>query len=228
MVRKGVATGFAKICLIVAGIAGLAGAASAKDGRGLYFGMFGDYFDGHEVGTQLPAEQFTSPNVTANASGFGGGIQLGYDHLFYGEWVLGAVADVTWGDAQEDTNSDKLIWNFNRHTTVRGKLGLAMDPRVVFYGTAGFSAVDASLTSGLKAPVAIEEATLTGYTYGAGLDIRLARRWWVNLEYLQSRYQSWEFSLNGKNYVIDPRSNVMRIGVVIPLDFLYDDHTPLK
>lgn len=160
---------------------------------------------------QLQAE---APPLTASASGrysltssgfFGGG-QIGYNHQFSNNIVLGLEADFQWsgirgrfdGTQTLSDNGTSVTTSFGFgsqvawYGTLRGRLGYAWD-RVLVYATGGaaYGRVDTSGTisvSGPNGPVQTASAasggTQWGWTVGAGLEYAFAPQWSFKTEYL--------------------------------------------
>ena len=79
------------------------------------------------------------------------------------------------------------------NATIRGKFGLAMDPRIAVYLTAGGAFTSASFEGG----GGNVDTSLAGWVLGGGIDIHLSRRWSMNIEYLHQEFGDWTFDADG-------------------------------
>jgi outer membrane immunogenic protein len=151
--------------------------------------------------------------IAKNPRGFIGGIQGGYNHQF-GNWVLGAEADIQWSDIKREqtiltavggvfppfrTSSEQsLDWL----GTLRSRVGFVAAPQWLVYATGGLAYGQVSLSgySALNHPVfppcfltycgtGSASWTQVGWTAGAGFEFAFARAWSVKAEYL---YRSFE------------------------------------
>jgi outer membrane immunogenic protein len=156
-----------------------------------------------------PAFGFFDGRYGDSPSGFLGGAQLGINWQS-GTIVFGVEADIDWLDADETSvrSADVTIFPApvalpTRGTvrqeldwlgTVRGRLGLLVDPRqsLLIYATGGlafgrvntahdFGRVDTPSLVGFGAS---SSETEFGWTVGAGGELRLDRNWSIKGEYL--------------------------------------------
>ena len=111
---------------------------------------------------------------TNRSSGFIGGGQVGYDYQF-GNYVLGAVADIADSDYRSKNNvvdtanpngSLNPSINLRYYGTVRGRLGYAFN-RMLIYATGGFAYGETSVSGGGDAS---NDRIQTGYTVGGGVE----------------------------------------------------------
>jgi outer membrane immunogenic protein len=97
--------------------------------------------------------------------------------------VGGFLALVIPGPAVPVTLSQKIDW----FGTVRGRVGVLVDPKVLLYATGGlaYGQVDSSATIGIV-PTAFSAVSSTnvGYTVGAGIEGVIGGNWTARLEYL--------------------------------------------
>jgi outer membrane immunogenic protein len=152
----------------------------------------------------------TSPNKIAPTGGFGG-LQIGYNWQF-GAVVLGAEADYQWAD-QTDTTCGGLCGNLvmpgvvfvgvgdatsvyqkvKSFSTVRARLGWANDGAMI-YVTGGGAWMKVDSTESISFGVIPGFATVTsaasfsntksGYSIGAGIEMRLFANLTAKIEYL--------------------------------------------
>ncbi len=124
-------------------------------------------------------------NRTAEASGFLGGVHVGYN-FHSGSLVAGLEVDADWTGAQGQeklSGGDTLDVSADWLSSLRMRLGYATGSWL-FYGTAGvaLTGLDVSLT-GPAADSAVPE-TLTGYAVGLGAEIALTQTISARLEAL--------------------------------------------
>jgi outer membrane immunogenic protein len=137
--------------------------------------------------------------------------------------VGGFLALVIPGPAVPVTLSQKIDW----FGTVRGRVGVLVDPKVLLYATGGlaYGQVDSSATIGIV-PTAFSAVSSTnvGYTVGAGIEGVIGGNWTARLEYLyvdlgrvNGSFQTAIGGLGGgvlsSNYSSRVTDNVLRVGV---------------
>jgi outer membrane immunogenic protein len=133
-----------------------------------------------------------------------GGAQLGYNWQF-GSIVTGLETDIQWSGMESSAKrfqfldfagtprptqdflaaSERLNW----FGTVRGRLGVAIAPDLLLYGTGGlaYGRIDASATTNFAAGIqypANLSTTKAGWTAGVGGEWMFARNWSAKAEYL--------------------------------------------
>jgi len=123
-------------------------------------------------------------SVTMN--GIMGGGQIGYNFQT-GPFVLGVEVDGQGTGQHADfaagilTERDEMPWFF----TARGRVGYAIAPQWLIYGTGGLAVADFKSTltaTGLG--TATWEVSHVGWTAGAGVEVAVTRNWSVKGEYL--------------------------------------------
>ncbi len=141
-------------------------------------------------------------------------------------WLFGVVGDYAWLGG-EDSNADgSRIWSMNDNSTIRAKFGLAMDPRIAIYLTTGVAFTNATFDGGGESWSMPASA---GWVLGAGIDIHLTRRWSMNVEYQHQEFDEWTFDAGGDTYDVGLQSEILKIGVRVPLDNWFGTHhSPLK
>lgn len=126
-----------------------------------------------------------------NAGAFGGG-QFGYNAQ-YGNIVAGIEADIQGGDVNSSLaythggGVGTLTSDFNAFGTIRGRLGYAMGPWLL-YATGGFAWADVDtralgVTGAGKGYDVSGSSFATGYVVGAGVEYALNRNWSIKGEY---------------------------------------------
>src|ERR1700704_6691289 len=186
--------------------------AAATNWSGLYIGGNVGYGWGNNstdfsfLPTPEALEADNNTTLGTRSSGVIGGAQLGYNWQI-GSLVTGLEADIQGsgikgsaraiptvvGTAFPDPRSvlsseQKLAW----FGTVRGRVGVAVTPDLVLYGTGGlaYGRVDASANwrfdlerVHVQAPASVSK-TKVGWTAGVGAEWMFARNWLAKLEYL--------------------------------------------
>lgn len=153
---------------------------------GFYFGANGGYaLSTSRDQLALAGDQ---PTGLYSTGGFGGG-QIGYN-VQISRWVLGVEADfqsASIGDAVNDLNyGDYFSSQLSSFGTVRGRLGVAFNPMLV-YVTGGFAY--GNLSSFVNGPVLVGapysfSGIATGYALGVGVEYAVDRSWSLKAEYL--------------------------------------------
>jgi outer membrane immunogenic protein len=128
---------------------------------------------------------WSNAGPTEPDGGFGGG-QIGYN------WkrdriVLGLEGDIQGGDisgAAYTVGGDTAHTDTNWFATVRGRLGVASGPWLL-YATGGLAVADVDNRVNLVGSPSFHDSdTLTGYAVGGGLEWKFAQNWSAKAEYL--------------------------------------------
>jgi outer membrane immunogenic protein len=165
--------------------------ATAFNWAGPYIGVLGGY-------------GWANFNDGAGTTGNGwlAGGYLGYNWQV-DSWVYGLEADAMWSGIR-GTNAN--VDNLNYLTTVRGRLGVAVD-NWLFYGTAGAAIAGGTTNNGASA-----SATHTGWVVGAGVEAALT-------ESVTGRVEYNYVDLNTRGYAngvtASPNAHVVKIGLGI-------------
>jgi len=141
-------------------------------------------------------------NVSLSSSGFIGGIQVGYDRVFYDKYLVGLETDlqgVTSGNANwaQWAGSPATYVQAGRNVpylgTARGRLGYVVAPSVMVYGTGGVAFGETDLRATYLSPgnftqqggswLGYDDMRL-GWTAGAGAEWMFLPKWSVKAEYL--------------------------------------------
>jgi outer membrane immunogenic protein len=142
-----------------------------------------------------------------------GGGQLGYNWQAPGSpWIFGFEVDGQ-GTGQDDTLTvpgasvtESLPWFF----TARGRIGYAVTPTVMIYGTGGAAIVDHKLSATVGALTASTEESRLGWTAGAGIEGAFNRAWSWKVEYLHLDTNSENIAGLGTIHVTD---EIGRVGI---------------
>jgi outer membrane immunogenic protein len=167
-------------------------------------------------------------------NGWLGGVHAGYN-IQSGKWVYGIEADIQATDQDGSVSlcavagcgagtafvaaNHRLDW----FGTVRGRLGLLMQPNLLLYGTGGlaYGQVSSDYTFGLVGvtpTVSFGDSSMrTGWVIGGGVEGMLNRNWLLRAEYLYmdlgdsgssgSATQSATFVAVDKRFVVDGIAN---------------------
>lgn len=202
-------------------------AARAFSWTGLYLGLQGGYTWGRGPSSyDDPLLAAVAPIDTMNLDGWLGGITGGVNYQFGNGVVIGLEADIAYADisdtvydvAADVVNSDPgntITSKTDVVGSVRGRLGYAFD-RTLLYGTGGlaFSHTTISATEGDLS----QDANLTGWTVGAGIEQAFTNRISVKLEYLYSEFgdHTW---FAGEDYASTSTSSSSTVRAGINLHF---------
>jgi outer membrane immunogenic protein len=128
--------------------------------------------------------------------GFGGGT-LGYNWQT-GQLVLGVEADAAWSDINSTVGFPGLFTasaKIQDLGTVRGRIGYAFDPFLV-YATGGYAWADTKLSATALGVTISDSKVLNGWTVGAGVEAMFAPHWSVKAEYLYRSFSGDTFFSN--------------------------------
>jgi outer membrane immunogenic protein len=131
---------------------------------------------------------------SGDANGVVGGGQLGYNWQSQ-QFVFGVEGDISAADigVSESVVVPGAVLNASASidwlATIRGRVGVLVQPNLLLYGTAGLSIVNAeahgSVTAmGLGTISASASDTESGFVYGVGVESKLSERMSVRVEYL--------------------------------------------
>jgi outer membrane immunogenic protein len=137
----------------------------------------------------------------SNIGGAAVGAQVGYNHQF-GQFVLGAEADIDWLSGRKSESSSlgednvTLFSTSNSRSmdyfgTARVRLGFAPIDRLLIYETGGLAFGDAKSSFSLAVPIAQPPLAASasarsdiGWTVGGGVEYAMTEHWTVKAEYL--------------------------------------------
>jgi outer membrane immunogenic protein len=130
---------------------------------------------------------------SGHADGFLVGAQIGYNWQA-SQIVYGLEADISWSDiSASETIHFAGMWASARASvdwmgSVRGRLGILLEPRLLAYATAGFGFASASWDAGAggfgMAVTTGGRETETGFVWGLGLEGKLSQTMSARIEYL--------------------------------------------
>jgi len=134
-----------------------------------------------------------APGVDAKTKGFIGGVFGGYNWQ-QDNFVYGAEADLGYNGTKGSDNG--LSAKSGIEGSLRARLGYAVTPEILLYGTGGLAAknqkIDDSVT-GVN-----DSKAMLGWTAGAGTDIKITDNVFGRVEYRYTDYGSKNFGDTGK------------------------------
>ena len=181
------------ILLSAAAVAALSTGAMAADlampSHAAYVAAPATNWDGPYIGANLGYAWGTSTDaddssISGNTSGFQAGVQAGYNFHVADSIVVGVQGDIDWSN-QSGTNTDIDVTANERWSgALVGRVGVDMGEWLP-YVEAGvaFSNADGGPTGGT-----MQNATYTGWTVGAGVQVMLAQNLSADVEYRYNNY----------------------------------------
>ncbi len=188
-------------------------------------------------GAAPPVPGVTSQSFSGNS--VRGGIYGGYNWQFAPRWIAGVEGDVGSADKTKaqygflpgfsgvifplfagDNISVQLTWD----ASLRARLGYAITPSLLVYGTGGVAWQHLTTTSNCGALCGVvsgsDSRTVTGYTVGGGLEAPLGGNWLARGEYRYSDYGTIRQPINypaplsaTANIDTTLRTHLMSIGI---------------
>lgn len=187
--------------------------------RGPAFSWTGCYAGG-DIGAAWDSQNvFLSGNAPGNqgsvagtlsANAFIGGIYAGCNWQFAPAWVLGVEGDISWTQVKDTTSAPNLFFNgapvgsggidwshnLDRLGSVRGRIGYAVMPNLLLFGTGGlawahssFDGLDAGSGGCPTCRATSLSQTRDGVVWGGGMDWAPWRNSWIlRLEYLHYEF----------------------------------------
>jgi outer membrane immunogenic protein len=126
-----------------------------------------------------------------------GGMQIGYNWQMPGsQWVIGLEADVSGGDigfTETDPVFGSASTSIEVMGTARGRLGFAVEPRTLIYGTGGFAWAHNRVEVDTIFGGFSSTRTHTGWAAGAGIEHAFDTNWTARVEYLHTSYSSQDY-----------------------------------
>lgn len=171
-------------------------AEPANDWSGFYLGALLGYTWGEAESGEF---------ADVESDGIEGGGYLGANWQL-GNFVLGAEGDVLASAVEGD--DDGLSAEQGLNGSLRGRAGIALD-QFLLYGTAGLAVTEAEVTGGGDR----DDATLLGWTAGAGAETMLTDSITARVEYRYSDYEDETFTLGGDEGNGDFATSTVRAGV---------------
>jgi outer membrane immunogenic protein len=180
---------------------------------GFYLGGTGGYGTGR---FQMTVPPNYAPGVTPDATGGMGGIVVGYNQqlgFVVGGFELDLMAGTLGTNQVFPSTVDTTSWNvstkFDTLASIRGRLGVAVGP-VLVYGTGGGAWANAQSdialmdTGALLARGAAGGANHLGWVAGGGAEIAVSPRWIIRGEWLHYEFDSKSYHYTGQFVVTSP------------------------
>jgi outer membrane immunogenic protein len=151
--------------------------------------------------TSAPVVAAATGTRSGNFDGVIGGVQTGYNWQVDRSWLLGIEADFQGSGERGSTTvcvsptclafvsaETKLRW----FGTLRGRVGVLADPRILLYATGGLAYGNFEFNYGSSlfgvAGTANVNTTRLGWTVGGGIEGALDNNWSIKAEYLYVDY----------------------------------------
>lgn len=135
----------------------------------------------------------------------GGGVYGGYN-MQSGQMVYGGEADLNYSGV--DNTSNGFTAKQGANGSIRGRVGVDLNP-VLVYGTAGIAASNVEVKKG----GAKDDATLLGWTAGAGVEAFVTDNITARVEYRYSDYGKKDFRGVGQRSGFEDHSVRVGMGV---------------
>ncbi|SFO70632.1 outer membrane immunogenic protein [Mesorhizobium sp. NFR06] len=134
-----------------------------------------------------------APGVDAKTKGFIGGVFGGYNWQ-QDNFVYGAEADLGYNGTKGSDNG--LSAKTGIEGSLRARLGYAVTPEILLYGTGGLAAKDQKIDDSFTG--VHDNKGMLGWTAGAGTDIKITDNVFGRVEYRYTDYGSKNFGDTGK------------------------------
>lgn len=146
------------------------------------------------------------PGNSISTDGFLGGAFVGYNYQM-DNLVLGAEGDIGYNGIKGDNAGTKA--KAGVEGSLRARLGYAISPDILLYGTAGGAAQSLKVTEGGLS----DRNTMLGWTAGAGSDIKFTDNVFGRVEYRYTDYGKESFTTGGGTRDVDSRDHRINFGV---------------
>lgn len=193
-------------------------ACDSRGGHECVYDWSGPYVGLHSAWSFLDPQSDALNLVQNSSNGFAGGIHGGINRQ-KGNAVFGVEMDYTLTDLDNVSPCFNPAFNCaassNWNASVRGRLGFAYD-RFLFFGTAGYAFADYHGYTQLVATATkfADDATLTGGTYGGGIEYAVSRNLRLRSEYRFSNFS--EETLNyDRGYSVSPNIQSVNFGATV-------------
>lgn len=198
--------------------------APAPTWSGYYFGASGGY--GHNRSKNNYYDD-TPDSSSVSESADGGLVSLvfGVDHQIRDRFVVGVFADIDWSDIDRGSLAANNHLTISRGWAIGGRLGYLVSPRMMLFGTAGFTQAHFhnygwwDIETFGPTLDGRRSKNFNGYFIGGGLEVMLGSNFFMRGEVRYADYgeevtNSGDFF--GTNYVDkeDPEIITTRLGIV--------------
>lgn len=145
-------------------------------------------------------------NNRIDSDGFIGGGFVGYNYEM-NNFVVGVEGDVNYNGRKGDNAG--LEAKTGVDGSLRGRLGYAVSPDILVYGTGGLALERLKLTDSIGS----DTNTMVGYTVGAGTDIKLTEAVFGRVEYRYTDFGKETFNTGGGDFEAKDRDHRVTFGV---------------
>ena len=146
-----------------------------------------------------------APGVDAKTKGFIGGVFGGYNWQ-QENFVYGAEADLGYNGTKGSDNG--LSAKTGIEGSLRARLGYAVTPEILLYGTGGLAAKNQKITDSVTGTD--ESKGMLGWTAGVGSDIKITDNVFGRVEYRYTDYGDKDFGATGN---VKSKDNRVTFGV---------------
>jgi outer membrane immunogenic protein len=124
-----------------------------------------------------------------------------------GSFVYGVEADLNYNGMDGDNAGTEAESSLDG--SLRARLGYAVSPEILLYGTAGGAAQSLKISDAGGS----DRNTMIGWTAGAGADIKMTEQIFGRVEYRYSDYGSKDFETGGISRDVDSTDHRVTFGV---------------
>jgi outer membrane immunogenic protein len=158
----------------------------------VYMGAFGGASD--VGGNYADTDEFIFGNLDGVSYGFG--LRGGVDYVA-GGWVLGAVADWTFGGEAAEDRFNGATLDMPNLGTVRARAGYTLGD-TLFYVTGGYAQAELefSMDNELDAIAGSDTGWTSGWTLGGGVDVALSEAVSLGVEYLYVDLEDMQYEID--------------------------------
>jgi len=181
---------------------------------GSYIGAYGAYTPRGSVTIGYSGVSATDNNL----SGFGGGVQAGYDYQM-GTSVAGAAIEVNASGASDSYSGTisgvSISDSYTMPTTwvARGRLGLVASDNMLIYATAGYAYGQRKGSLTIASVNYNDTENQSGYLVGGGLEYRLTPNTSAFAEYRYYNFNSTSYTFGTTSFSLNDSENEIRLGV---------------
>lgn len=136
-----------------------------------------------------------------------GGVFAGYNYQMENGIVAGVEADVGYNGMDGDAGGTQV--RGGAEGSLRARLGYAITPDILVYGTAGGAAQSLRVTEA----GASDRNAMLGWTAGVGTDVAVTDQVFGRIEYRYTDFGNQDFSLGGGTREIDADNHRIQFGV---------------
>lgn len=165
---------------------------------GPYAGVF--------LGYGFSGESDVGGTNNVDTDGFLGGAFVGYNYQM-DNIVIGAEGDIGYSGVEGDNAGVNVKSGFEG--SLRARLGYAVSPDILVYGTAGGAGKRIEVSDG----VAEDSNTALGWTAGVGTDVKLTETVFGRVEYRYTDFGSDDFALSGGSTEVSSKDHRIQFGV---------------